>query len=138
RGMSLDAYLSLSGRTPEQLVETLRAEAGRSVARELVLEGLADTAGIEVSDSEVEALVREQVDETEDDFEETVARLRETDAFERLREDLRLRAALDRLAADVKRIPVELAQARDSIWTPEKEKPETSAKLWTPGSKEPA
>jgi trigger factor len=139
RGLSLDAYLSLSGRTPEQLIETLRAEAGRSVARELVLEAVAEKAGIVVSDSEVEELVREQVDEAEDDeFEQTVARLRETGAYERLREDLRLRAALDRLAEDVKRIPVELAEARESIWTPEKDKPETSAKLWTPGSKEPA
>ncbi len=35
-------------------------------------------------------------------------------------------------------IPVELARAREAIWTPEQEKPETPAKLWTPGSKEPA
>ena len=82
--------------------------------------------------------MREQVEELDDDFDETVARLRETGAYERLREDLRLRSALDRLAGDVKRIPVELAAARESIWTPEKEKPDTSAKLWTPGSKEPA
>jgi hypothetical protein len=49
-----------------------------------------------------------------------------------------LRNALDRIAADVKRIPMELAHARDKLWTPEKEKPETATKLWTPGSKEPA
>jgi trigger factor len=139
RGLSLDAYLAVSGRTPDQLVETLRAEAARSVARELVLETLAEQTGIAVADSDVDELVHEQVDDTdEDDFDATVAQLRETGAYERLREDLRLRAALDRLAADVKRIPVELAEARESIWTPEKEKPETSAKLWTPGSKEPA
>jgi trigger factor len=140
RGLSLDAYLAVSGRTPDQLVETLRAEAARSVARELVLETLAERAGITVPDSEVDELVREQVDDNDgdDDFEATVAQLRETGAYERLREDLRLRAALDRLAGDVKRIPVELAEARESIWTPEKEKPDTSAKLWTPGSKEPA
>ncbi len=138
RGLSLEAYLSLSGRTFEQLVETLRAEAAQSVARELVLEAVADQAGIEVSDSEVDALVREQIDEAENGFEQTVERLRETGGYERLREDVRLRAALERIAADVKRIPVELAQARESLWTPEKEKPETSAKLWTPGSKEPA
>ena len=140
RGLSLDAYLAVSGRTPDQLVETLRAEAARSVARELVLEALAEQVGITVPDSEVDELVREQVDdaESEDDFDATVAQLRETGTYERLREDLRLRAALDRLAADVKRIPVELAEARESIWTPEKEKPDTSAKLWTPGSKEPA
>ena len=140
RGLSLDAYLAVSGRTPDQLVETLRAEAARSVARELVLETLAERAGITVPDSEVDELVREQVDDNDgdEDFEATVAQLHETGAYERLREDLRLRAALDRLAGDVKRIPVELAEARESIWTPEKEKPDTSAKLWTPGSKEPA
>ncbi len=77
-------------------------------------------------------------EDAEDEFEQALVKLRESGAYERLREDLRLRAALDRLAADVKRIPVELAEARESIWTPEKDKPETSAKLWTPGSKEPA
>ena len=138
RGLSLDSYLAISGRTPEQLVETLRLEARQSVARELVLEALADETNIDVPDGDVDALVREQVEETGDDFEQAVARLHESGGYERLREDLRLRAALDRLAADVKRIPVDLAQVRESIWTPEKEKPETSAKLWTPGSKEPA
>ena len=104
-----------------------------------MLEALADRAGIVVSDEEVDELVREQVEEPDDGASsEAVAQLRESGAYERLREDLRLRAALDRLAADVKRIPVELAEARESIWTPEKEKPENSAKLWTPGSKEPA
>src|SRR5580765_222580 len=82
RGLSLDAYLAVSGRTPDQLVETLRAEAARSVARELVLEALAEQAGITVPDSEVDELVREQVDETdEDDFDATVAQLRETGAY---------------------------------------------------------
>ena len=37
----------------------------------------------------------------------------------------------------MKRIPVELARAREKLWTPEKEKPEPRlTKLWTPGSKE--
>jgi trigger factor len=138
RGLSLDQYLALSGRTAQQLVDSLHAEAALSVAREVVLEAVADKAEISVSDEDVDKVIREQVEEIEEDVDETIARLRETGGYERLREDLRLRGALDRLAADVKRIPVELAQARESIWTPEKEKPETSAKLWTPGSKEPA
>jgi trigger factor len=138
RGLSLDAYISLSGRSAQELVESLRNEAALSVARELVLETVADQAGISVSDEDVDRVIKEQVDDADDEFDETVARLRETGGYERLREDLRLRGALDRLAADVKRIPVDLARARESIWTPEQEKPETSAKLWTPGSKEPA
>ena len=42
---------------------------------------------------------------------------------EQLREDLRLREALDRIVAEVKRIPADLAAAREKLWTPEKEKP---------------
>ena len=137
RGISFDAYLAMSGRTPEQLIEALRSEAAQSVARELVLEALADKEEISPSDESVDELVREQSDEGEDTA-EAIAQLRESGAYERLREDLRLRAALDRLAQDVKRIPVELAEARESIWTPEQDKPATATKLWTPGSKETA
>jgi len=36
----------------------------------------------------------------------------------------------------VKRIPVELAAARDKLWTPEKEKEGTKMNIWTPGSEE--
>jgi len=67
-----------------------------------------------------------------------IEQLWQTGRHERLRSDLRQKKALDRIVEDVKPIPVELARARESIWTPEKEKPETAAKLWTPGSsKEP-
>jgi hypothetical protein len=45
---------------------------------------------------------------------------------------------LDRVASEVKRIPLELAQAREKLWTPGQEKPEGAAKLWTPGEKERA
>jgi trigger factor len=138
RGLSLEQYLSLSGRTPQQLVDSLNAEAALSVAREVVLEAVADKADITVDDGEVDTVIGEQLEDSDEDVDETITRLRETGGYERLREDLRLRAALDRLAGDVKRIPVELAAARESIWTPEQEKPDTSAKLWTPGSKEPA
>lgn len=138
RGISFDAYLAATGRSPEELIAALRAEAGRSVARELVLEAIADDEAIVVADEEVDALVREQAADAGEDVDEALQDLRERGTYERLREDLRLRSALDRLAAGVKRIPVDLAEARESIWTPEQEKPSTTAKLWTPGSKEKA
>ena len=99
-----------------------------------MLEAAADKLGIVVSDEDVEALVREQADLLEEDADETLARLRENGRFETLREDMRLRNALDRVVAEVKRIPKQLAEARESIWTPEKEKQQTETKLWTPGS----
>jgi trigger factor len=138
RGINPDAYLQLTNQTPEQLTERLRAEARQSIARELVLDAAADKLELEVPDGEVEALVREQATEQDDDPDEVIRQLRATGRFERLREDLRLRNALDQIVSEVKRIPVELAAAREKLWTPEKESPETPAKLWTPGSKEPA
>ena len=104
------------------------------MARELVLDVAADRLGIVVSDEEIEELVREQAVLADDDADATLLRLRESGRFEQLRDDLRLRNALDRVASEVKRIPKELAEAREQIWTPEKEKQQTDTKLWTPGS----
>jgi trigger factor len=134
RGVQLETYLSMTGQTPDELIARLRDEALRSVARELVLEAAAEQLGIEVSDEEIETLVREQAEAFGDDPEESLGNLRESDRIETLRDDLRLRNALDRIASEVKRIPRELAEARESLWTPEKERPQTEAKLWTPGS----
>jgi trigger factor len=138
RGISAESYLQLSGRTPQQIQADVEEEARRSLAREIVLEAVADEAGIEISDAEVEELVRGEADDVGEDPETLLLALRESGRFESVRSDLRLRAALDRVASEVQRISPDLADARDKLWTPEKEKPETATKLWTPGSKEPA
>jgi trigger factor len=134
RGIPLDTYLAMTGQSPEQLIARLEDEAQRSVARELVLEAAADKLGIQVADEEVETLVREQAELLDEDADETLQRLRESGRFETLREDMRLRNALDRVVAEVKPIAKDLAEARESIWTPDKEKPQAETKLWTPGS----
>jgi trigger factor len=138
RGISPEVYVQLSGRTPQQIQADIEAEARQALAREIVLEAAADKLGLEVSDEDVDALIREQSEELGEDADEVIAQVRDAGRYEALRADLRLRAALDRIAAEVKRIPMELAEAREKLWTPEKEKPETATKLWTPGSKEPA
>jgi len=134
RGVQLDTYLTMTGQSPDELLARLHDEATRSVARELVLEAAAEKLEIVVPDEEIEALVREQAEEVGDDPDDALLRLRESGRIETLRDDIRLRNALDRVASEVKRIPRELAAARDALWTPEKEKQPTDAKLWTPGS----
>ena len=138
RGISAEAYFQLSGQTADQLVERMGAEAALSVARELVLEAVADQLGLEVSDEEIEELIREQAELQGDDADEAIKQVFSDDRKEALRGDLRLRKALDRVAAEAKRVPIEVARAREEIWTPDKETPKTETKLWTPGSKEPA
>ena len=139
RGISLEAYLAASGGSMQELERQMVLEAAVSVARELALEALAEKAGIEVSDDEVKAYIREEAAASgEDDVEGVIEDVWAHGQQESIREDLRLRAALDRLVQDVKPIAPELAEARDKLWTPDthKEKPEGETKLWTPGSKE--
>jgi trigger factor len=136
RGLSPEAYFQATGQTPELLTAQIRAEASQSVARELALEAVAEKAGLVVSDDEVKELIREQAEASGDDAEEMIADIWAHGHQEALREDLRMRAALERLAADVKPIAPEAHAAREAIWTPDKEKPAGETKLWTPGSEE--
>ena len=131
RGIDADSYLQLSGQSPEQLEQRLRAEATLSVARELVLEAVADKLGLEVTDEEVRAELL-AAGEQEEDVDAFVA----DGGADRVRDDLRLKKALDRIAAEVKPIAPELHEARESIWTPGQEQEAAAPKLWTPGSKE--
>jgi trigger factor len=138
RGISPETYLAVSNQTPQQLEERLRAEASRSVARELALEAVADKAGLEVTDDELREFVRENAEAEGDEVDEVVEQLFASGRHELLREDLRMRKALDLVVAEVERIPLELAEAREKLWTPEKGAAAPETKLWTPGSKEPA
>ena len=132
RGVQLETFLAMTGQQPEELVARLRDEAQRSVGRELVLDAVADQLALEIPDAQVEELVREQAESLGDDADQMLVSLRDSGRFETLRDDLQLGEALDRVAAEVKRIPLAQAEARESIWTPDKEKPPTDTKLWTP------
>lgn len=129
RGIDAASYFQLTGQTPEVLEQRLREEATQSVARELVLEAVADKLAIEVSDDEIRSELHE-AGESDEDIEEFI----EQGGADRIRDDLRLKKALDRVVADVKPISRELHDARESIWTPEEEQAPVEQKIWTPGS----
>jgi trigger factor len=133
-GATLETYLQVSGESAENLVARLREQAASSVAGELVLEAIADKLGIEVSDEDVDESFHERFEEPD----KVIEQARAAGAYETEREAIRLARALDRVTAEVERVPPEQAAARESIWTPDKEKTAAKPKLWTPGSKEPA
>jgi trigger factor len=138
RGLTLETYLQMSGTSVDDLQQQMVLEAAVSIARELALEALAERAGLEVSDDDVKAYLREEAENAGEDADGVIEDVWAHGQQESIREDLRLRAALDRLAADVKPIAPDLAEAREKLWTPDKEKAEAPKKLWTPGSKERA
>jgi trigger factor len=131
RGVDPNLYFQMTGQTPEALAQRLRAEATQSVARELVLEAVADKLGLAVTDDEIREELR-AAGENDEDIDEFIAQ----GGADRVRDDLRMRKALDRIAAEVKPISPELANAREKLWKPGQEAPAAETKLWTPGSKE--
>jgi FKBP-type peptidyl-prolyl cis-trans isomerase (trigger factor) len=132
RGIDPVAYLRAAGVGGAELEQRFREEALHSLGRELVLEGVAEKLGIEVTDDDIRADLLADGEDEED-----VNEFMEAGGADRVRDDLRLKKAVDRVAAEVTPISQELASAREAIWTPGKEEGGTAEKkLWTPGDKE--
>jgi trigger factor len=140
RGIPPDQYLQMTGRTEEQLVEEAKPDAEKAIRREAVLAAVVDAEAIEVTDDELldalraAATAADGSQPTDADLQKTLERAREHGRDELLREDIAMRKAVDLLAEHAKPIPIEQQEARDKLWTPEKEAAEKKSKLWTPGS----
>ncbi len=138
QGMTFADYLKALGQTLEQTRAALRPDAEMAIRRELVVEAVAETEAIAVSDEDIEAHVRAEAEAGDHDADQIVAELRKYNGFEQLREDLVMRKAVDFLIEKSSPIAVGLAEARERIWTPEKDAPAPDpAGLWTPDQPEP-
>jgi trigger factor len=136
QGMDPESYLQVQGKSREEMIEQARPEAEQALRREAVLEAVAQAEGIEITEEdELEAL---QIPPGHEDHghpepADALREIRESGREELLKQDLRMRRALELIAEEAKPIPMEQAQAREEIWTPEKEREEKGG-LWTPGS----
>jgi trigger factor len=136
QGMEPDSYLQIQGKSREEMLEQARPEAEQALRREAVLEAVGKAEGIEITEEdELEAL---QIPPGHEDHghpepADALKEIRESGREELLKEDLRMRRALELIAEQATPIPLEQAKAREEIWTPEKEREEKGG-LWTPGS----
>jgi trigger factor len=136
QGVDPRRYLELSGKEEEELVTEAEPDAEQALRREAVLAAIVAEEAIEVGDDEVEQALREAAgpDAGEKQVKRVLKRARSQGADEALREDIAMRKAVDLLVAEAKPIAAAKAEARDKLWTPEKEREEASAQIWTPGS----
>lgn len=134
RGMSPDAYLQMQGKTREEIIEESRPDAERELKREAVLAAIAEQEGIEVSEEEMVEALEHTAEHERTTPEKLLKRLRDNGRDALVLEDLRTRKAIEIVAEAAKPIPIEQAEAREKIWTPEKERDEGDKSLWTPGS----
>ena len=134
RGMSPDAYLQMQGKTREEVIAESKPDAERELKREAVLAAIAAAEGIEVSDEEMVEALAHSAEHERTTPEKLLERLRENGRDAMVREDIQVRKAIDLVAEAATPIPAEQAEAREKIWTPEKEKEEKASELWTPDS----
>jgi len=132
RGMQPDAYLQMQGKTREDIIEESRPEAEAELKREAVLAAIADAEEIEVSEEEMVEALAHSAEHERTTPEKLLKRLRESGRDAMIRDDIRFRKAIDLVAEAAKPIPLGQAEAREQIWTPEKER-EEAGELWTPG-----
>jgi trigger factor len=135
RGMSPDAYLQMQGKTREQVLEESKPDAERELKREAVLAAVVEAEAIDVSEEEMVEALAHTAEHERTTPEKLLARLQENGRDAMIREDIQVRKAIDLLAESAKPIPLERAEAREKIWTPEKEQADDApSELWTPGS----
>jgi trigger factor len=131
QGMSPDAYLQMQGKTRAEVIEDSKPEAEAELKREAVLAAIADAEGIEASEEEMVEALEHSAEHERTTPEKLLERLRESGRDTMIRDDIRFRKAIDLVAESAKPIPAERAEAREQIWTPEKERKE-AGELWTP------
>jgi trigger factor len=133
RGMSPDSFLQMQGKTREEVIEESRPEAEAELKREAVLSAIADAEQIEVTEEEMVEALAHSAEHERTTPEKLLRRLRENGRDAMIRDDIRFRKAIDLVAESAMPIPLEQAEAREKIWTPEKERKE-AGELWTPDS----
>jgi trigger factor len=136
QGISREAYLRISGRDEQEIVDQGKPDAERALRREAVLAAIAEAEGLEPTEDEMLEAVQAAAPRGERvSPKKLLERLRSNGRLDALRDDLAQRKALDVVAESAKPISVEQAKARDKLWTPGSEESGGGAgQLWTPGS----
>jgi trigger factor len=132
RGMDPNAFLQMQGKTRDELIEESKPDALKELRREAVVTAIAEAEGIEVSEEEMLEALEHSAEHERTTPQKLLERLRQSGRDGMVREDLRARKAIELVADSAKPIPKEQAEAREQIWTPEKER-EQAGGLWTPG-----
>ena len=125
RGIDPQMYAQMQGKDRHDLINDAEEDAEKALRREAVLEAVAEVEGIEPTDEDLLEAIGPG--EGKNSPEKLLARLRETGRDAMLRDEVRLRKAAEVIAEAAKPIPLEQAEAREKIWTPDKEKAEPEA-----------
>ena len=101
QGMSFSEYLKFTGTSIEQLKNQARPQAERTIRTRLVLEAVAKTENIQVSQEKLEEEIKNMANAYRIDVERAKQRMGE-EGLEQMKEDLAVQEAVDFLVAEAK------------------------------------
>jgi trigger factor len=136
RGIDPGTYLQMQGKTRDEVIEESKPDAEQELKREAVMTAIADAEDIEVSDEEMVEALEHTAEHERIPPEKLLERLRSEGRDALVRDDLRVRKAIDVVADSAKPIALGQAEARERLWTPESEAAAAGGgggQLWTPG-----
>jgi trigger factor len=139
RGITRETYLQITGRQEPEILAEMEPEADLALRREAVLTAIVAAESISPSEQQVLEVLAPTAEREGVEPHTLLEDLRSAGRLEDVREDLAARMAIDLLAEQARPIPIAQAQAREALWTPEKEQaaaaagePATAGRLWTP------
>jgi trigger factor len=137
RGISREAYLQIANRQESEILAEMEPDAEMALRREAVLTAVVLAEGISPSEEELLEALGPTAEREGIEPQKLLEDLRAGGRLEEVREDLAARKAIELIAAGATPIPLAQAQAREELWTPEKDQGEQDAvaapgRLWTP------
>ena len=109
QGISKEAYLRISGREEDEIVEAGKEDAAQALRREAVLAAIIEAEGIEPSEEELLEAVGQAAEG--DSPKKLLERLKSAGRLDTLKEDLAQRRALDLVTESAKPVAAETAPA---------------------------
>jgi trigger factor len=138
RGIDPRAYLQAMGQGEHEFIDNAEGDAELTIRRESTIAALIESLDISVTEEELVDAIADDMDEGREKAQEQFDAIKEAGGLPQLEQEIKARKAIDHLVEKAKPIPIEQAEAREAIWTPEKEEAEKASKgesgLWTPGS----
>jgi trigger factor len=137
QGIDKDAYLRIAGKDEEELLAEAKPDAEQALRREAVIAAVVREQSLQPSDGDVLDFLGPMAAREDTSPEKLRDQLEKAGRLDSVRDDIAQRQAVDWLVEHATPISVDQAQARDKLWTPEKDEAaaaQGSGGLWTPDS----
>ena len=117
QGLTMDVYLGVLEKTPEDIEEEMRPQAEFIIKRQLVLEAIAEAEKLEVTDDDIAEVVKHDAEALGRDHLQLLADLEKSGRREALRDEMLVAKAADFVAENAVAVPMtdeEIAAAEES------------------------